>query len=125
MSLQVAHILIDVDHLVAFLLNLAVETLQELAELRVLLPDELLVFFEVAADMSEELLKVLRVIEDQPVNDGLVKVNRGEFIGVTLYDYGSHVGEILGNNLSALLHDKEILLLNLLQEASVALNVGE
>jgi hypothetical protein len=123
MSLQVAHILIDVDHLIAFLLNLAVETLQELAELRVLLPDELLVFFEVAADVGEELLKVLRIIKDQSVNDGLVKVNRGEFIGVTLYDYGSHVSEVLGNNLSALLHDKEILLLDLLQEASVALNV--
>jgi hypothetical protein len=125
MSLQVAHILINVDHLIAFLLNLAVETLQELAELRVLLPDELLVFFEVAADVGEELLKVLRIIKDQPVNDGLVKVNRGEFIGVTLYDYGSHVSKVLGNNLRALLHDKEILLLDLLPEASVALNVGE
>lgn len=54
-----------------------------------------------------------------------MEVYRGELVGVALYDDGCHAGEIFGDNLSALLHDEDVLRLNLLDELPVNLDIGE
>lgn len=125
MSLEVLHVLINVYDLRAVRLNLLHEALNQLSELGVLFLNKVLVFLVLPTDVGEELLKVLRIIHDQLVDYGLVKVNARELIGVTFDDHSSHGSKMLRDGDGALLHDKDVLALDLLKEAHVCLDVLE
>lgn len=123
--LEISHVLIYVDHLVALLLDLTVEVFKQPAEIVVLLSDHVLVLLVVAADVRKKLLEVLRVIKNKAVDDSLVEVNRWELIRVALDNHGGHVGEVLRDHLSTLLHNEDILGLHFLEELPVSVNVRE
>lgn len=78
---------------------------------------------KLAADVREELLEVLRVIHDEFVDDGFVEVHWREFVGVSLYDHWSHIGEVLRHNSCALLHDKDVFALHILKKLHIGLYV--
>ena len=62
MSLQISHILVDIESLGVSAIDLTEEVLDEFSELWVFLLDERLVGFVVTADVGEEVLEVLRVV---------------------------------------------------------------
>jgi hypothetical protein len=88
-----------------------------------LLPNVLLIALELAADVSEKLLEVLRIIHNELVNDGLVKVEAGELVGIPLNDDRGHVCEMLRDQCCALHSDENVLRLHLLHELDVGLHV--
>lgn len=84
MFLQVFHVLINIDQVfLNVFLYLVHECVHCLSKLRVVLPDYILVFFELLLDMSEKVAEEVLVVENQLVNDGLMQVTTGKLIGVT------------------------------------------
>jgi len=94
-SLKISHVLIDVYDLLRVLLKLRHKTIDKLCELWEFLLDYRLIFLVLPPNVSEELFEMLRVIHNQLVNDGFVKVNAREFIRVAFDDYCSHSREML------------------------------
>ena len=125
MSLEIPHILIDVDNLGTFLVDLIQEALDYLRELRVLLLDDNMILLVLAAYVREELLEVLGIIHDQLVNDRLVEVDARELIGIPLDNHCGHRGEVLGDHKRTSFHDEEVLVLDFLKESHVGINVWD
>lgn len=98
MSLEIPHVLIDVDDLCAFLVNLIQEALDDLRELRVFILDYHLILLVLAAYVRKELLEVLGVIHDQLVDDRLVEVDARELVRISLDNHCGHRGEVLGDH---------------------------
>ena len=98
MPLEIPHVLVDVDDLGTFLVDLIQEALDDLRELGVLLLDYHLTLLVLTTYVREELLEVLRIVHDQLVDDRLVQVDARELVGVTLDDHCGHRGEVLGDH---------------------------
>jgi hypothetical protein len=105
------------------LIYLRHESLNKASKVWVALFDESFVPLEVTLDVVKELLEVLRVIHDKLANYRFVQIKRWELVGVALNNHGRHVGEMLGDSWSTLLHDEHVLVLNFLQEAAVGIDV--
>lgn len=57
--LEVSHVLIDIDHFVALLLDLTVEVFEKTGKVGVLLADQILVLLVVPTDVGEKLFEML------------------------------------------------------------------
>ena len=125
MSLEIPHVLVNVDYLSTFLVNLIQEALDDLRELRVLLLDYHLTLLVLATYVREELLEVLRIIHDQLVDDRLVEVDARELVGVPLDDHCGHRGEVLGDHKGTGFHDEKVLILDFLKESHVGINIRD
>jgi len=125
MPLEIPHVLVDVDYLGTFLVDLIQEALDDLRELGVLLLDDHLTLLVLAAYVREELLEVLRIVHDQLVDDRFVEVDARELVGVTLDDHCGHRGEVLGDHERAGFHDEEVLVLDFLEESHVGINIWD
>ncbi len=123
MSLEIAHVLIDVDDLGAVLLENLHKAVDQLGELREALHNECLILLVLSPNMSKKLLEVLRIVHYKLVDDCLVKVNTGELIGIALNNNCRHCGEVLRDYYSASFHDKQILRLYFLKESHVGVDV--
>jgi hypothetical protein len=75
MLFQVLHVLINVDNLGVVRVHLLHEAINDFCELRVFFIDSCLLSLKLPADVCEELLKMLRVIHNEFVNNGLVQIH--------------------------------------------------
>lgn len=80
MSLEVPHVLINIDDFSALLVNLVEEALNQLCEIRMLLLDDSVIFLVLVPDVRKELFEVLRIIHDQLIDDSFMQVNAREFV---------------------------------------------
>lgn len=64
MTLEVPHVLVNVDSLEAVLLELSQETLYNLSEFSEILLDVSLIFLVLPLNMHKELLEMVRIIHD-------------------------------------------------------------
>ena len=94
MTLEVSHVLVNVDSFEAVLLKLSQETLYDLGELGKIFLDISLILLVLPLNVNKELLEMVRIIHDQLVNNGLMEVNTRKLIGITFNDYCSHGCEV-------------------------------
>ena len=80
MSLEVPHVLINIDDFSALLVNLVEEALNQLCEIRMLLLDDSVILLVLVPDVRKELFEVLRIIHDQLIDDSFMQVNAWEFV---------------------------------------------
>jgi hypothetical protein len=97
MSLEVPHILVNVDRLQTVLLQLSQETLHYLRKFGEILLDVALILLVLPLDVDKKLLEMVRIIHDQLVYNGFVKVDTWELIGIAFNDHCSHGGEVSGH----------------------------
>lgn len=94
MSLQISHVLINVNDLGTLLINLIQKALNQLCEIRELFLDNCMILLVLSSDMSKKLFEMLRIVHNQLVDDRFVEINAWEFIGVTFDDNRCHQSEV-------------------------------
>ena len=94
MSLEVPHILVNVDSLEAVLLQLSQETFHYLGEFLEILLDIGLILLVLPLDVHKELLEMVGIIHDQLIYNGLMKIDTRKLIGITFNDHCCHGREV-------------------------------
>lgn len=120
MSLEVPHILVNVDSLEAVLLQLSQETFHYLGEFLEILLDIGLILLVLPLDVYKELLEMVGIIHDQLVYDGLMKIDAWKLIGITFYDHCCHGREVSGHLCSTSLHYEKIFCLYFMKEPCIS-----
>jgi hypothetical protein len=106
MSLQISHVLINIDDLSTLHVYLSEEFFDNLGEFGELIFDYAMILFILVPYVSEKLLEMLRIIQDKLVDNGFVQIDAGELVGVTFNDDRRHGREMLRDYHSAGLHDE-------------------
>jgi hypothetical protein len=106
MSLQISHVLINIDDLSTLHVYLSEEFLDNLGEFGELIFDYGMILFILVPYVSKKLLEMLRIIQDKLVDDSLVKIDAGELVGISFDDDRRHGSEMLRDYHCAGLHDE-------------------
>jgi hypothetical protein len=120
MTLEVPHVLVNVDSLEAVLLELSQETLYNLGEFSKILLDVSLILLVLPLNVHKELLEMVGIIHDQLVYDGLMKIDTRKLIGITFYDHCCHGREVSGHLCSTSLHYEKIFCLYFMKEPCIS-----
>ena len=92
---QVAHVVVNIDLILAKLIDLCPQSVNVCGTVRVPLSNFSLVHLEFSLDVPEKLFEMLRVIQDQPIYHSLVDFDRWKLVLVILIYDSSQLGEML------------------------------
>lgn len=97
MAFEVSHVLVNIDSFEAVLFKLSQETFYDLREFREIFLDVSLILLVLPLNVDKELLEMVRIVHDELVNYGLMKVDTWKLIRITFNDHRCHSSKVSGD----------------------------